>query len=413
MNMDAAGKKVWGVAPGGGLGQPNLNPLNPLGLRFPGMSVGKNAGEIIDANCAVLQPCYPLQGQVIFNGPHPTAKTVAPTYTDAEKTPPHGKTLQAQDLWGKSRIPEKKLLNEDGGATLWAVGDWKPGAKPVIVVHGIGSDFDDIKAIVERYKDDPTRQVMVLAYDDMGEFTEESGKQLAYQMENFRQKYSWGNEVDIVAHSMGGIVAKRALNELAEGELGGIENYKKIQFVAIDTPWHGFPGPGVRFNIVQGGMDMQALSNMYTGDAEANDAASQKGLAGVQLPKNVQMNLVFADNEAGGLKRDSIKDYTDFAKKLGLKKLEQCARAMLRGDLAAMQRDLSAQNYNFFAMLMQNSTWPQLKDDLDDLVKGNHLSVDNFGTLLQRYMPRFAGEHSEVLSNPKLLQYLDQTLQKK
>lgn len=408
MDFDAVGKsKVVGKPLPSGHPHP---AINPLGLQFPGVGKCNKAGFSVDDNQATPQPCYPMQQQLIFNGPHPTAKTDTPIYTDTEKKPFHGKTLQAQDLWGQNRIPEKKLLKENGGACLWPVGDWKPGAKPVIVIHGIGSDFDDIKAIVERYKDDPSRQVMVYAYDDMGEFTEESGKQLAHEMESFRQQYRWGDQVDIVAHSMGGIVAKRALNELAAGELGGIQHYKKIQFVAVDTPWHGFPGPGVRFNMVQGAMDMQASSSMFIGDPEACDKASQQGLAGVKLPSNVQMNLVFADNEAAGLKRDSIKDYTDFANKLGIKKPDQISRLMLRGDLEAMRKELSSEHFNFFGMLIQNANWPQLKDDLDDLVKGNHLTTERFGTLLQRYLPRFGGEHSGVLTNPQLLQYLDKHL---
>lgn len=332
-----------------------------------------------------------------------------PAYTKAQRTPPNGRTLPT-DL---RRCDENKLLGETGGqGALWAAGDWKPGARPLILVHGIGSDFGDIQPLIDKYKNDPTRQVMVYAYSDMGEFTEESGVQLAHQMTAMRRDYPWADSLDIVAHSMGGIVSRRALNELAEGQLGGIDKFKDIHFTAVDTPWHGFPGPGVRLNFVQGGMDMQASSEMFTGTDEMPDGASRKGLTGVKLPKQVEVSLVFADNEAAGLKRDGIKDYTDFTQKLSQDKLQSFVRAMTRGSRADMQKQMPQQAFNFFSALQADRSWPQLRQALIDVLDSGHLDTPSFNLLLQRRMPRFTGEHSGVLGDSGLLEAVNQRLGK-
>ncbi|MEZ0371205.1 MAG: esterase/lipase family protein [Candidatus Sericytochromatia bacterium] len=325
----------------------------------------------------------------------------AKQYTAAERTPPHGKTLPT-DL---RKIDEKKLLDETGGqGALWAVGDWKPGARPLILVHGIGSDFADLQPIIDKFKDaKPPRQILVYAYSDLGEFTEENGVQLAYQMTALKRDYPWSDSLDIVAHSMGGIVGRRALNELAAGQLGGIEKFKDISFTAVDTPWHGFPGPGIRLNVVQGGMDMQASSELFTGTDEMPDEASRKGLTGVTLPPQVKVNLLFADNEAAGLKRDGIKDYTDFIKDLKPAKLEKFVHAMTRGNREQMLKLMPLQAFNLFSALQADSQWPQLRQEMMDLEDSRQLSNESLSKLLQRYLPRFAGEHSGVLANPALL----------
>lgn len=337
---------------------------------------------------------------VQFRPPTPKPAPTAPVYTEAQKKPPNGKTLPT-DVRG---VNEKNLLAETGGqGALYAVGDWKPGARPLVLVHGIGSDFADLQPIIDKFKNDPTRQVMVYAYSDMGDFTEDSGTQLAYQLNNLRRDYPWAESLDVVAHSMGGIVSRRAMNELAEGQIGGIEQFKDITLTAVDTPWHGFPGPGVRLNVAQGGMDMQAQSELFQGSDEMPDNASKKGLTGVQLPGQVKVNLLFADNEAAGLKRDGIKDYTDFLDKLTADELKAFTKAVVRGNREDLRRALPIQAFNLFTALQADKNWPVVRQKLEDMLDTELLDGKRMNNLLQRYLPRFAGEHSGVLANPQLL----------
>jgi len=334
--------------------------------------------------------------------------TEKPQYLRKHLQPPHGKILPLD----VTKISEEQLIKDNkGNPGVFAVGDWKPGAKPLVLIHGIGSDFADLQPIIDKFKDDPTKQILIYAYSDLGEYTADSGKFLGNELGMMRSEYPWMENLDIIAHSMGGLVGKRALNELSDGDLEGIENFKHINFVAIDTPWHGFPGPGNRFEIIKGAMDMQAKSMMYAGeDYEVNDSATRKGVAGVKLPGNVRVNLLFADNEKAGQKRDGIKDFSDFILKQKPHKLEKLIRMMARDAQNQMKSSLSTQEYNMFRMVMQDSDWSEMKEELVDLVDTGNLSQPNVISIMQRFMPRFAGEHTQVLANPKLLEHISQSI---
>lgn len=82
----------------------------------------------------------------------------------------------------------------------------------------------------------PDSQVLGFDHNHQSSTMAEGASMLA---EAIRQLHEQGVEdVQVVAHSMGGLVSKAALNELAE--TGEAQEYGSIELHALGTPWGGF-----------------------------------------------------------------------------------------------------------------------------------------------------------------------------
>jgi pimeloyl-ACP methyl ester carboxylesterase len=357
----------------------------------------------------------PLQNEPLLH----RGAAVQPGAWGAEASRPPRDLVLPWDLRGKSAPSEKSLLKLNGGrGALFAVGEWKPGARPLVLVHGIDADFADLQPIIDRFRNDPSHQLLVYAYDDEDRYTGDNGVDLGHELRALRERYPWTGQLDIVAHSMGGIIARRGLDELAAGPQGGIDKFERVRLVAVDTPWHGFPGPGWRLPFYRGAMDMQARGDLFQGSADAKDEASRKGLLGVALPSNVEVQIVSADNVAAGGKPDAILDYADTGSNAFGADLSHLAEAMhryLRADpkersSGQWASGLDVYAVNYLKALTSDADWPAAEAELQDLWDQEKLQPEWIGRVLARHMPRYAGEHTGVLSNADLLRDLQKML---
>lgn len=189
-----------------------------------------------------------------------------------------------------SDMKEDIHLGPKKEARLLALGS-KTQKEPLILVHGIRGNPSDMQAIVDRMKDS-NYQIYVLAYADFKRRTSFNGKTFSDELKKLGHK-----KITIVAHSMGGIVARKALADLVTS--GSLTKDSSIKLFTIDTPWHGFDGPaddeafGLKLKFARpflpdGLEDMRAKSTFFT---ELNQ---------VKFPASIKVDICFAEdgNEA-------------------------------------------------------------------------------------------------------------------
>jgi pimeloyl-ACP methyl ester carboxylesterase len=320
---------------------------------------------------------------------------------------PNGRVLPT-DL---SKLDEQGLLKPGGKAALYALGsgpaDFHPERQPLILVHGIDGDPKNLQAVADRFKNDPRFQVYVLCYDDDGRRTSLNGDDFAAELRSLQQKtLGAGRDVTIVAHSMGGIVTRRALDDLAVGPGGGLDKLGNVRFVAVDTPWHGYPGPsdtgigGVMMSVVRPFMpdgleDMRAQSAMFAGDPKSTDPAAKAGLFGVELPDNVDTELCFAQQGS------DIQDYTE------------AELAPLAQDLADHFNDDKPvagepRLMNFWHAILASSQYDGFADELRDDADAGRITAATVQAALLKWFPRFPGDHDGVLNGKPFLDWLSQ-----
>lgn len=216
----------------------------------------------------------------------------------------------AQDI--PSIGPDLSLFDEDKNlrpgkkARLFAVveeGETVDYSKePMILVHGIRGNPEDMQVILNHYRG-TAYQPYVLAYADFKRRTSLNGEDFHEELMTLKQVLPESAGLVIIAHSMGGIVSRKALSLLQEDN-----GFGSIRCYTADTPWHGFDGPGdhgidgvkMKFASVflpEGLIDMRAKSDFLKQQAEAT------------LASNIELDIVFATSG------DQASDHTEFSKK--------------------------------------------------------------------------------------------------
>lgn len=179
-------------------------------------------------------------------------------------------SLRVLPLEGLEQVDEDALLGPGRAPAIVAVADragrYHPGREPLLVLHGIRADFGDVAPMIRRLAAQTRYQVHLLAYSDTCRLTSWNGDDLARLL---TARFA-GRDLTLVAHSLGGIVARRALNHLALE--GGLDLFPRVRVIAVDVPWHGYSGPGdgLRMRLARpfmpdGYEDMRARSAMFLG----------------------------------------------------------------------------------------------------------------------------------------------------
>ncbi len=338
-------------------------------------------------------PASPAEAGAANGAPSPTPGLTGAIAGDTTSAP-NGSAL-GTDL---AKIDEKKDLLPGDHAAIHAVDpapvDFRPDREPLILVHGLDGSPADLQQVADRLRPGPFQQYVV-CYDDMHRRTSQNGVDLAAEIRRLSQKLGPGRNMTIIAHSMGGIVTRVALNELALGPGGGIENLGRVRFIGVDNPWGGYPGPsdtgigGVLMKIgsifIPAGLDdMRALSFMYQGEKNAPDPAARQGLCDPVLPGNVGIELVFSKTGT------TVDDYN-------------------KGDLRALQPKImdffthgtlvsgDAQQVNEWKALRQANQFDAFEEHMSALAGAGKLDAAATQAGLEQYFPEFPGDHTGVL----------------
>jgi hypothetical protein len=308
--------------------------------------------------------------------------------------PPHGRVLP----FALDGLDEGALLRPGGLAAIYALGanqdDYHPERDPLLVVHGIEGAPADLQAIVDRFRRSRF-QLYALAYPDWNRRTSINGDDLADELRSLAGGLGAGRSFHVVAHSMGGIVCRQALNELAAGQVGGADRFGALQLFTADTPWHGYPGPsdsgfeGAMMNVARlflppGLDDMRAESAMFQGDPGSPDPAAHAGLYGVELPDHFSIEVAFAAAS------EEVFDYTeDVLAQLPAKLVDYYLKETpVRGDPRLM---------NFWRALLSAEPYWDLQEAARELADAGRLDAGSMLSLLERNYPRFPGDHLGVL----------------
>lgn len=160
----------------------------------------------------------------------PPPAYVRPVRTDA----PSGPAVPLARLRDRG---EAKHLGPGGAPRLVRVVRGRPDTAPIVFIHGFTGDPANQAAMIEEARA-RGREVWVMAYDTVG-------KPLATNAEGFADELvKLGardrRDLTIVAHSLGALTLKAALDALAVRPEG--LPFKALRVVAISTPWHGLKG---------------------------------------------------------------------------------------------------------------------------------------------------------------------------
>jgi pimeloyl-ACP methyl ester carboxylesterase len=324
---------------------------------------------------------------------------------------PNGRLLPTKMFF----FGEKQFLKDDGSAAIYAVAnspaEFRPEREPLLLVHGVVGGTGIFQDIVDRYKNNPNYQLYVVTVDALGRKASVCGEEIAQEMRALARGTSGtGRDLTIVAHSLSGMVMRRAINELVAGDKRGIENYDHVRMVAVDSAWHGFSGPAdgniqakVAAMIMPDGMEeMRARSNFYQGDPQATSTPERRGLFDVDLPANVKIDLVFAERTS--LARGP--EDGSFMVALPYDLVEHYC------DGKAIDHDPRVQNY--WDAVIDSTQFPAFDHDMKALAKSGQLTPESALSTFNRHYPRFRGNHISVLNDhrkgPNLIDDLEQRL---
>lgn len=293
---------------------------------------------------------------------------------------PRGRVIAVGEVAG---LVEDGLLAPGRRPALHPVADGAgrvhPGRAPLVVVHGINADFADVAPLVGWAAADARWQLHLLAYCDRNRRTSLNGDDLA----GLLVERLAGRPLTLVAHSLGGIVVRRALDRLALD--GRLRLFPSVRVLAVDTPWHGFEGPrdGVRMHFARAFMpdgfeDMRAASPMFAGDERQADPLDRAGLYGVELPSSVRITLVAATRGHQAL---------DFTELPGV-----AAQLVRRLDLEPFDPGVELRVRHLVNALAQSEVGRRIHAERVPL------TPDKVKQALARLLPRLEGDHSTVLA---------------
>lgn len=293
-------------------------------------------------------------------------------------------------------LDEGELLPPSGRATLYSCGrdatDYDPRREPVVLIHGLTGGPGDLAALSARITAATDWQVHVLAYQDVERPTRENGDALAEELNLLGNLGDGERTLRIVAHSLGGLVLRRALGRMAQTI--GLERWERVRAVCVDNPWQGFGAgnatlDGAFYRLVSGMLpggiaDMHVGSTMFRGDPASRDPVERAGLFGVRLPDEVELHLVFA--LGGG-------PATNWTRPEMAPLLEALVGRFTRdSDVTG-----TPEQRNFWAAIRDSAQFGALAATLRAAGEARQLDVGGVRRAFDELYPRFGGDHSGCL----------------
>lgn len=308
--------------------------------------------------------------------------------------PVHAKQINSMD-----RSTERRLLGPHYEGRLVPVetdnqSEALAEAEPMILVHGMSGSAQNFVNLLPAVPKISQYQLFYFAYDDLHRSLKRSALELARGIRKLRSP-----RVTILAHSMGGLVTREAMNLLAKSSQA--EYLPEIHVIAIDSPWHGGSASNcdikgsridnfVELFLPAAVVDMRSCSDFF------------KGLYATPLPEKFSTTLFFAEEG------DQAFDYTEGP----LSHLPQKI-----ADHYNTGKDITGTlgEINFWKALKSSSQYTYFEVSLMTLSKDHRLTAAAVKKELETFFPRVPGDHSTVLApHPKramdLPKYLDQIL---
>jgi len=178
-----------------------------------------------------------------------------------------------------------RFINEVGWG-IFFMESYNPKKIPIIFVHGAGGHPGQWAYLIEHI--DRTRFQPWLVYYPSGLRIGNIGNAIAKSIPIMKQKYKFENII-IIAHSMGGLVSRSAINHLSKMKYPGSIKL----FVSISTPWGGHSGAakGIKLApaVVPAWYDM------------APDSPFIASLYETTLPKGTDFYLIFSHKSRSGI----------------------------------------------------------------------------------------------------------------
>lgn len=192
---------------------------------------------------------------------------------------------------------------------------YRPVRVPVIFVHGVSGHPAIWKYLIDRI--DCTRFQPWVFYYPSGLRIESLGHWLSAHLYQLQGRYGF-DHVYIVAHSMGGLVSRVAVNDFINRDRGEMIKL----FVTLSTPWGGH-------KLAQKGL---SLSPVIIPNWHDMDPASEmlKNLFTTSLPESLPYGLFFSYRGGGSI---LLKDNSDgvIALQSQLRRQAQDAATLIRG----------------------------------------------------------------------------------
>jgi hypothetical protein len=191
-----------------------------------------------------------------------------------------------------------------------------------VLIHGMKGAPSDFNSVVKRVVNHEKSEIFAFVYDDYNRLASLNSLDLAAELRSLSDHLAnqlannFGNShprLKIIAHSLGGLIAFAALSTLKD-DRNWIEQWSSIDFLAIDTPWHGFSGPSdignpfkriwIRQLLPDGLVDLRSGSFFLNGGQNQSPFGSQ-GILKKGLPPQVNFYPVFAQSG------EQAEDYTE------------------------------------------------------------------------------------------------------
>lgn len=312
------------------------------------------------------------------------------------------KVCAASELKEISDLNQIKIENKKADLYSFSPSNSKDKKKVLIFIHGLKGHPKDFEYMINQVKDS-NYKIYIYAYDSFNTRATVNGKQLADVLyKNFKEDLKEKDKVLVIAHSLGGIVTRHALNELMKLDYKDDNNFSSIQTFSIDTPWHGFKGLSdhgiekyimnvVSIGIPNGFLDMRAEADCFLED----ESKKKKSFLSVPLPPSYSMEMVFAKQGHNAL------DYTESY-------LKDLPGKILKNYQDDTPVTGNPQELNFWRALKSSNQFHEFSLSLRKAKDEKKLDEQFVINSLEKYFPRFNGDHNGVLNDPELVKFLKQ-----
>ncbi|WP_413292716.1 lipase family alpha/beta hydrolase [Bdellovibrio sp. HCB185ZH] len=249
-------------------------------------------------------------------------------------------------------------------------------AEPLVFIHGRQGSIKNFTQLLLNTPKFTDYQLYYFAYDDLHRSLKRSAGDLALSLLKLKVP-----RITIIAHSMGGLIARETLNTLSRA--GHTEHLPEIRVISVDSPWQG----GSSINCKHKGANLDEMVEYFMPAALTDMRSCSdffQNLYNVSWPEQFSMELYFAENGTQAL------DHSEAP----LNRLpEKIARLFsentpMKGSLYEM---------NFWNALSTSSQYPGFVEELSALHEHQKVTAADVSRLLEKHYPRFPGDHASVL----------------